>query len=876
MATVYLAEDLKHRRKVAIKVLRAELAAVIGADRFLAEITTTANLQHPNILPLHDSGEAASFLFYVMPFVEGESLRDRLNREKQLPVVDAVRIATEVAGALDYAHRRGVIHRDIKPENILLHDGRALVADFGIALAASKGGSTRMTETGMSLGTPHYMSPEQAMGEREIGPESDVYALGAVTYEMLVGEPPFSGPTAQSIVAKVMTDEPRPLIPQRHTIPPHVEAAVLTALEKLPADRFLTAKAFADALGSERYTRPMPTMRPAAPGGWGWWKPVAIAAMVVAALATAFALTGHPADHAGRAVTRYLVAFPDSQAPEAGMIFTPDGSRLAYVGPNGRGGTQLWLKERGRAEPAPIPATSDPKGFTVSPDGQWLALVQDGKLRKMPIAGGTPIVLADSVFFTGLAWVEDGTLYYTTSAGALARVSEHGGAATILWRPDRPQLTPALLAPLPGGRGVFFTLCNSNCTSSDLYVFDARARKARLLVPDVLTGMYLSMGYLAFVRRDGVMRVVPFDLGALEVRGTPKQVLSGITLLSGIVPSLTVSATGTLLMESGGVGGELGIMDFTWVSRNGERTALDTSVTFSRTVAHGNQGWSLSPDGKHLAVGMNTRSGDDIWIKDLPSGPLSRLTFDTASEVRPHWSPDGRSVTFVTPAGLGERRADGTGEQQVIVPNPRVLEGAWSRDGTWLVLRIGGLGGLAARTGDRDIVGMRPGVDSALRPLVASAGYDEDAPALSPDGKWLAYESDENGAMEIFIRPFPTTDGGRWQVSANGGQAPLWSHSGRELFYVDADRNMISVPVAGGVSPGLGERRKLFQLPNDLYLGQPEHYTPFDISPDDQRFIMMRTRLPAVRGRSTFVLVENWFEEVRGMGGKQGGTGERR
>ena len=221
MATVYLAQDLKHHRQVAIKVLRPELAAVIGAERFLAEIRTTANLQHPHILPLLDSGEADGFLFYVMPFVEGESLRDRLHREKQLPIDDAVRIATEVASALDYAHRHGVIHRDIKPENILLHDGQALVADFGIALAASKAGGARMTETGMSLGTPHYMSPEQAMGEREIDARTDVYALGCVIYEMLVGEPPFTGPTAQAIVAKVMTERAGRRSPaQRQQYPP--------------------------------------------------------------------------------------------------------------------------------------------------------------------------------------------------------------------------------------------------------------------------------------------------------------------------------------------------------------------------------------------------------------------------------------------------------------------------------------------------------------------------------------------------------------------------------------------------------------------------------------------------------------------------------
>ncbi|HSB52825.1 MAG TPA: serine/threonine-protein kinase, partial [Gemmatimonadales bacterium] len=268
MATVYLAHDVRHDRRVALKVLRPELSAVIGAERFLAEIKLTANLQHPHILPLFDSGEADSFLFYVMPYVAGETLRSRLNREKQLPVADAVRIASEVASALDYAHRHGVVHRDIKPENILLHEGQALVADFGIALAASKASGDRMTETGMSLGTPHYMSPEQAMGERELTARSDVYALGAVLYEMLTGDPPFTGSTTQAIVARVVTESPRPLLPQRHTIPPHIEAAVLTALEKLPADRFESARAFAEALGDPGYagsrvtgTRVLPAAR---------------------------------------------------------------------------------------------------------------------------------------------------------------------------------------------------------------------------------------------------------------------------------------------------------------------------------------------------------------------------------------------------------------------------------------------------------------------------------------------------------------------------------------------------------------------------------------------------------------------------------------
>ena len=248
MATVYLAHDLKHDRDVAIKVLHPDLGAALGGERFLSEIRTTARLQHPHILPLLDSGDAGGLLYYVMPVVTGESLRSRLARERQLPIPEAVRVAREVASALDYAHRQGVIHRDIKPENILLHDGQALVADFGIALAVQQAGGQRMTQTGLSLGTPQYMSPEQAMGERTIDARTDVYALGAVTYEMLVGEPPFTGPTVQTIVAKVLSE--RPIAPRtlRDTVPAVVENAVLTALAKLPADRHATAAEFARAL----------------------------------------------------------------------------------------------------------------------------------------------------------------------------------------------------------------------------------------------------------------------------------------------------------------------------------------------------------------------------------------------------------------------------------------------------------------------------------------------------------------------------------------------------------------------------------------------------------------------------------------------------
>ncbi len=270
MATVYLAQDLKHRRKVAVKVLRAELAAILGAERFLIEIEVTANLQHPNILPLYDSGVADTFLYYVMPYIEGETLRDQLNREKQLGVEETVEIAKSVAAALSFAHDRGVIHRDIKPENILLQSGQALVADFGIALALSEAGGARLTETGLSIGTPHYMSPEQATGDRELDARSDVYSLACVTYEMLTGDPPHTGSTAQAIIASVMTEEPRRVTQRRKTVPPNVEGAVHKGLETLPADRFTSVHDFAQALADPgfRHTALVGTVAGVSPSPW--------------------------------------------------------------------------------------------------------------------------------------------------------------------------------------------------------------------------------------------------------------------------------------------------------------------------------------------------------------------------------------------------------------------------------------------------------------------------------------------------------------------------------------------------------------------------------------------------------------------------------
>jgi eukaryotic-like serine/threonine-protein kinase len=419
MATVYLAEDLKHNRKVAVKVLKPELAVAIGAERFLAEIKTTANLQHPHILALHDSGEVNGTVFYVMPYVEGESLRDRLDREKQLPIDDALRIAGEVADALQYAHERGVIHRDIKPENILLQRGHAVVADFGIALAASKTGGARMTETGMSLGTPTYMSPEQAMGAREVDARTDIYSLGCVLYEMLAGEPPFVGPTAQSIVAKVITESPKSLTAQRHTVPPHVDAAVQKSLEKLAADRFASAGAFAESLRDSgaslrspdhRSTHAGTSSRPRSSSALRWG---VVALGAVAIIAAAYMAGRRSSSNSAtdglsmqQKTYRTQTIFSARYTTNGEVVFSA-----------AEGGNSPAIYSLTSAYPQPR-SVSDPAThlLSVSSKDEMAVLVGavynhhrvfTGTLARMPVSGGTPRELLTSVHDAD--WSPDGS-----------------------------------------------------------------------------------------------------------------------------------------------------------------------------------------------------------------------------------------------------------------------------------------------------------------------------------------------------------------------------------------------------------------------------------------------------------------------------------
>ena len=862
MATVYLAHEARHDRQVALKVLRQELAAVIGADRFLAEIKTTANLQHPHILPLFDSGAADSFLYYVMPYVDGESLRDRLRREKQLPTADAVRIATEVAMALGYAHRHGVVHRDIKPENILLHDGQALVADFGIALAASKASGSRMTETGMSLGTPHYMSPEQAMGEREISPRSDIYALGVVLYEMLTGDPPFTGSTAQAIVARVLTESPRPIVPQRHTIPAYVEAAVLTALEKLPADRFATSAEFAEALTGRNYvpTRPSAAIAPSRAMAVGLRRrdPVTLALLGIAAATTVAGLWGWLRSTPEPTVNRFSLFLPPEQAlqpvTQSGnrVAISPDGKRLVYVGPAERGG-RLWLRELDKLSSTPIAGTEGAGTPFFSPDGRHVGFLINGeKLRTVPLDGGPVLTLSDSVNSTGGDWGIDGYVYFEVDSG-IARIRSSGGASEIVYNAlKRDEVGAEWPVLLPNAKAMTFRTRRANQAATDFQIVAMKlpGGEPKVLMRGVYA-RYSPTGHLLVATADGKLLAVPFDPKKLEIRGSPIALLEGIGVEgTGFSINLGLSGNGTLVYTTGGATGSRRPV---WVSREGVENPVDPAWQPQGTVAS----FALSPDGQALAVDVSQNGINTIWIKHLPAGPYSRLTFGDTGNMRPTWSADGRSVLYLAQVNnVGGtptiRRADGTGSAQTLLPsNPQWGQILQTRDGRWLVLRSS-----IFVAGKGDIFAVRMG-DTTLVPLANGPALEGDA-AVSPDGRWLAYASEESGIFEIYVRPFPDAASARWQISAAGGSDPVWSRNGRELFYLSAQNEMTIVQVGPGARFSISSPKRLFSTAP--YSPNPP-VPSFDVSPDGKRFLMLRETTPT--DRNELIVVQNWVEEMK-------------
>ena len=850
MATVYLARDIKHARQVALKVLHPDLAAALGPERFLAEIRTTANLQHPHILPLHDSGTAGGFLFYVMPFVAGESLRQRLERETQLPIDDAVRITREVLSALDYAHRHGIVHRDIKPENILLHDGAALVADFGIALAVQQAGTQRMTQTGLSLGTPHYMSPEQAMGEKNVDGRADVYAAGAVLYEMLTGEPPFTGASVQAIVAKVMTERPMSPRTVRDTVPPYVEAAVLRALAKLPADRFGTAKEFADALDGR--------------GNTG-------AAEVAARSSYAPSLTRRALPWVGAGALGVLLAWnallqwrsthaPAAESvrftiePPAGMsIFDGNIERRFALSADGRsllfiaGPTRiLYLRRLNQLTPTALAVVERPSDFQFSPDGESIAYSVRGSstsLRKVRVGGGEGTsaltLLADSAP-PNFAWTNGPDIVYRRASG-LWRLPAAGGTPRLAVARDTADGIWTAPVILEDGHTVAFGAQPRGQTGAPGHLRIVSLEGGPIAKVDL--EMYNVIGYrdgfLIYGAREGRISGVRFDLKSRTVKGEPVALIDNVESTRSFRGlSAALGANGTLAYMSGVFTNRVDIVD----ERGAALLTLPLEPRRLMSVK-----WS--PDGGRLLIESGSPGESDLWVYNMTTRVTTRLT-RTGNVQAPRWTPDGTRVAFgafgklpgATPMWV---LADGSTPAEPIAAAVAAGVGTafdFSFDGRYLLT----FPLPQDRRFSTPLIAV-PLAGGVPIPMLAGVTHPS-APRTSPDGRWMVYASDEGERRDVYVRPFPSGPG-RLQVSKDGGDFPSWSRDGRRIFYRVPGAYRVATVDISGATPRLVRDDSLFA---DV------DRKSFDVHPDGKRFAVIRDAGEGAK----LVVVTHWLGEA--------------
>jgi eukaryotic-like serine/threonine-protein kinase len=801
MATVYLARDVRHQRKVALKVLSPELGAVLGVERFLSEIQVTANLQHPNLLPLFDSGEADGLLFYVMPFVEGESLRATIQREKQLPIDEAVHIATSIASALDYAHRHGVIHRDLKPENILMHDGQPLIADFGIALAVSNAGGNRITQTGLSLGTPHYMSPEQATGDRVIDGRTDIYSLGAVTYEMLVGEPPHDGKTSQAIIAKVLTDKPRSIRLSRETVPPHVAAAVERALAKLPADRFHTAHEFADALSGKSVAAPAPPVaavhtqaqtetrtasRPRSVLPWA----IAVAALTLGAAGWRLAL--RPGGDIG--VVRYEIPLPpNSDFSGTGgnqVAISQSGRYVAYVARRSDATRRIFLRAADELQPREIPGSENSASPFFSPDGSAIGFFANGQLVKAPLNGGKVEVVAEGTGegtgVRGATWSPSGWII-ASDKGRLTKTPAVGGTPQPLTRVDSAKGETAQFNPvaLSDGKTVLYTSsAMGGAANSRIAVASIADGTTKIL--DLAGSFPLGVldGYLVYTTAAGTLMAAAFDKSRRQVTGPPLALVDQAAVdLTTSISYAQMASDGSLVYVSGVTRRQLAMVGPSAASRS-----LGEAGAYS---------WPrLSPDGKRLAVSVGPLSQRDVWLYQLPSGPFTRFTTEGVINDRPEWTSDGKSVLFRSNRrgrnAVWIQPVDGGAATLLLGrTDSQIDEGVLSPDGAYLLVQRDSTG-----NGELWYRAMRG--DTTLRHVVTGNGAGAYGGRFSPDGKWIAYTSTESGIEQVYLRSFPSLTS-QFQVSLTGGSSPVWSADGKRIFYVNGGELMVAT--LGGTQP---------------------------------------------------------------------------
>ncbi len=862
MGEVYRARDTRLDRTVAVKILPSHLSEdPESRQRFDREARTISSLNHPNICTLHDIGHQNGTDYLVMEYLDGETLADRL-RKGPLPIDQVLRYAIDICDGLDKAHRCGVVHRDLKPGNIMLTKLGAKLMDFGLAKtsvanAASASnigvtvstppGSHPLTAQGTVVGTFQYMAPEQVEG-KPADPRSDIFALGAVLYEMTTGKRAFEGKTPASAMAAVLERDPPSITSLQPMTPPAFERLVKICLAKDPDDRWQTAHDVKLQLrqileGGSQISSLAAVVAPRKRTIKLAWAIAAIS--VVAAVLALFFL--YSAEQKQLPVLRVELNPPDKlqfnlSGDHGGpAMISPDGHYLVFSA-NGTSGTQLYLRSLDSISSQPLPGTEGAMFPFWSPDSHSIGFFTDDKLKRMDVSGGSPVTICGSTLGRGGTWNQDGTIVAALSYNTgLSRVPASGGPPTPLTASDGTHYSshrwPSFL---PDGKHFLYIAVKHNApTSPETAVFFASldGKENRLLVHTLSNAIYAS-GRVLYQRENSLVAQT-FDPSSGKLSGEPQTLSENVQFDAGLWRMNLSDSTGGMLVYASGTTSGTEIL--TWYDRSGKRLG---------TV--GEQGefydLDLSPDGKKIATTELNTATATIWVHDLASNLKTRLTFSGGAHLTPLWSPDGKQVAFTSnqQAAISVKTIGSSAPERTLLSSPTPVYQAisdWSHDGRYIMYEQG-------NNLNADLWVVRPAGDG--KPFVYTTAASRGA--FSPDGHWVAYVAQEGGRPEVFVAPFPWT-GAKWQVSNGGGTGPRWRNDGKELFYFDLN-GVIAVEVNGaGSTFEIGSSKLLFRLPLRGIIGRE-----FAPTPDGQRFIAVT---PSEGDSQSLTLVQNWTAELK-------------